>query len=144
MIITFAGHRSLTEHSALSQKLLATFRENLPKAEPLRFYCGGYGEFDRLCAGACRLIQKEYPNSRICYISPYLLPKKDQADSDAYDEIIYPPLESVPPRLAILKRNQWMIDQADLVITYVKYQGGAFQTLEYAQKRKKRIINLAI
>jgi len=53
-------------------------------------------------------------------------------------------IESVPRKFAILKRNEWMVDSAELVIAYVKYSwGGAAKTLEHARKRKKQINNLA-
>ena len=61
-----------------------------------------------------------------------------------YDDVIFPPLESVPRKFAILKRNEWMVEEADLVIAYVMYSwGGAVKTLEYAKRKKKTIINLA-
>ena len=33
-----------------------------------------------------------------------------------YDDVIFPPLESVPRKFAVLKRNEWMVEEADLVI----------------------------
>lgn len=36
-----------------------------------------------------------------------------------------------------------MIDQADIVIAYVRTSGGAAKTMEYAKKKLKNIINLA-
>ncbi len=37
-----------------------------------------------------------------------------------------------------------MTEEADLIIAYVKYNhGGAYKTLNYAIRKKKRIINLA-
>ena len=61
-----------------------------------------------------------------------------------YDSIVYPPIEKTPPRFAISKRNEWMISKADLVIAYVsRTYGGAYQTLQFARRKKKRVINLA-
>ena len=61
-----------------------------------------------------------------------------------YDSIVYPPLEKVPFRFAISKRNEWMVDNADIIIGYVKNQyGGAYKILEYAKRQRKNIINLA-
>ena len=57
---------------------------------------------------------------------------------------MYPPLEQVPPRFAIIKRNQWMVEKSDLLVAFVLYKrGGAFTTYQYAAKKGKRIINLA-
>lgn len=80
------------------------------------------------------------------FVTPYILPSyKERNDfmRRHYDEILYPPLETVPYRLAIIRRNEWMVNQAEIVIAYVRHSwGGAAQTLEYAEKRKKKIIRL--
>ena len=49
------------------------------------------------------------------------------------------------PKAAITKRNQWMMDNADLLIAYVEpgRKGGALTTLKYAEKQGIEIINLA-
>ena len=61
--------------------------------------------------------------------------------TDGYDETVYPPLESVPKRYAISRRNEWMVRESDIVIAYViRGFGGAAKTLEYAQRKKKRIV----
>lgn len=60
-----------------------------------------------------------------------------------FDDIIYPPIENVPYKYAIIRRNEWMIDVADFVIAYVKYSwGGAARSLEYAKRKKKNIIQI--
>ena len=62
----------------------------------------------------------------------------------SFDSIIYPEIEKTPPRFAILKRNFWMINKADLVIAYVKHSwGGAAKSFNYAKKLNKKFINLA-
>lgn len=48
------------------------------------------------------------------------------------------------PKSAIQIRNRNMVDRSDLVICYIDHQsGGAFQTMQYALKRGKKVINLA-
>ena len=48
------------------------------------------------------------------------------------------------PKSAIQNRNRSMVDRSDLVVCYVDHQsGGAFQTMQYALKRGKKVINLA-
>ena len=65
-------------------------------------------------------------------------------NKDLYDETIYPDIENVPRRYAIVKRNQWMIDKSDFVIAYVEHSwGGAAKTFGYAMKKKKTVINIA-
>ena len=72
---------------------------------------------------------------------PYL---NREYNTDLYDDTTYPPLEEVPARFAISRRNEWMVDNADVVVAYVTHDwGGAATTLQYAKRKKKRIISVA-
>lgn len=55
-----------------------------------------------------------------------------------FDKTVYPDIESVPRRFAILKRNKCMVDKSDFLISYVKHDlgSGAYKTLEYAEKER--------
>lgn len=62
---------------------------------------------------------------------------------EMFDKIIYPEIENVPKRFAILKRNEYMVNESNFLIAYVRYPGGALKILEYAEKRRKiKIINI--
>ena len=92
--------------------------------------------------------KKKIQNCEIIFVTPYITPSQQNKikyliDNKLYDDTIYPPLEDVLPRYAISKRNEWMIDQADLVIAFVAHEyGGAYKTLRYAERKKKKIIQL--
>ena len=62
-----------------------------------------------------------------------------------YDEIWYPIDEKTHPKAAITKRNQWMIDHADLLIAYVEPLriGCALTVLNRAKKKCVETVNLA-
>ncbi len=46
-------------------------------------------------------------------------------------------------KAAIQIRNKFMVDRSDLVIFYVKHNnGGAYNTMQYAVKQKRQIINI--
>lgn len=146
MIITFLGHRSLVNGTTLFENVKSIISENINSHEKISFYCGGYGDFDHLCFRACRDVQKNNPNCEIVFVTPYIISSKLPQNTDVtlYDSILYPPLEKVPPKIAILRRNEWMIDQADLIIAYVTYShGGAYTGMKYAKRNRKRVINLA-
>ena len=109
---------------------------------------GGYGSFDAFARECGRTYQKTHPNTKLIFVTPYMTPNDEKIysyDQKAlYDAIVYPPLEHVPPRFAILKRNEWMVDRADLVIAYVRHSwGGARKALDHAEKAQKEIFNLA-
>ena len=113
------------------------------------FYCGGKGDFDRLCAECVNELKNYYPFMESYMVFSYIPGKKNEFGKDPYEDFngtIYPEgLEFVPQKLAIVKRNEWMIDKSDFLIAYVKNSfGGANKTLSYAKKRRKiKIINMA-
>ncbi len=112
-----------------------------------KFYLGGYGDFDGLCLRTLKDLKADFPEIELIFITPYLDKSYSKLEFAKYhyDYVIFPPLESVPRKFAILKRNEWMVEEADLVIAYVMYSwGGAVKTLEYAKRKKKTIINLAL
>ncbi|MBM6830310.1 hypothetical protein H9X85_12490 [Anaerotignum lactatifermentans] len=138
MIITFCGHRELYDNEA-ARTWLEMVTENLIVNGAETFYLGGYGAFDRLAASVLAEQKKRYPHIELVLILPYLNRRKDISPCDSS---LYPPLESVPKKLAIVRRNQWMVEQADVVVDYVLHSwGGAAMTLEYAKRKKKRIIS---
>jgi hypothetical protein len=48
-------------------------------------------------------------------------------------------------RYAIIKRNEYMIDESDFIIFYVthRFGGGAYRALEYAKRKNKQYINIS-
>ena len=147
MIITFCGHSDFLFSDDVKQQLKNILVSEIIKNPTCRFYLGGYGDFDSLCLRTLRELKKEFQDIELIFITPYIDKNYSKLEFSKYhyDDVIFPPLESVPRKFAILKRNEWMIEEADLVIAYVMYSwGGATKTLEYAKRKKKRIINLAI
>ena len=137
MIITFCGHSQIYDIEKVKTWLEKKIQELIINGNE-KFYLGGYGAFDRLAASVLSNIKQRYPNIELILILAYLNRVKDIYPCDSS---LYPPLESVPKKLAIVKRNQWMVDQADIVISYVLHSwGGAAKTLEYAQQKNKKII----
>jgi len=139
LIITFCGHSKLSDHDTIQSQLTQELRSLLEQGNH-KFYLGGYGDFDLFAAKVLYELKTEYPELESILILPYLA---RQVDASLYDGTIYPPLENVPKRYAISHRNRWMVDQADMVIACVDHDwGGAAKTLEYAVKKRLRIINL--
>ena len=145
MIITFFGHSNYTAEQGDEQRLLRLIEE-VSKGEAVDFYLGDYGNFDTFAKNCAKKYQAAHPNAKLVFISPYLnkwLDVRKDYFQTTYDEIIFPEIEKAPPKFAILKRNEWMIKQADYVFAYVEaHYGGAYQALLYAHKHKKPYTNL--
>ncbi len=148
MTISFAGHSFISSGSKIKELVKEQIRKNLNGAEYVTCYLGGYGDFDEICACACRELRLEYCGIEVVYVTPYIsiaeqAKIKEMLRCGLYDASIYPPIENVSPRIAILKRNEWMMINADIVIAYVnRNYGGAYKSLQIAKRRKKKIINI--
>lgn len=137
VIVTFCGHRDVSQPDAV-RAWLTDCVEALIQEGCTNFYLGGYGAFDNMAASVVWKFKEKYPGICSVLVIPYLNRK---VNISHYDMTTYPPLENVPKRYAISRRNQWMIQAADVVVAYVRHSwGGAATTLEYAEKKKKRII----
>lgn len=140
MVVTFCGHKDCLGDKALAANL-RTVILNLIEEGANYFLLGGYGQFDSLAARTLRDLKTQFPYIHSTLVLPYL---NREFNGDLYDDTTYPPLEKVPPRFAISRRNEWMVDHADVVVSYVIYEwGGAATTLRYAKRKKKRIISAA-
>ena len=141
MIVTFCGHREVQEPEKVRKWLYET-GEGLILEGADCFYLGGYGQFDTMVADVIRELKQKYPRIRSALVLPYL---DWEYDSSGYDESIYPPLENVPRRFAISKRNEYMVDNAEIVVAYVVFGfGGAYNTMRYAERKRKRMIRYGV
>ena len=136
MNVTFCGHSKLYQTENIS-KWLDIILPALIEGGATTFYLGGYGDFDSLAAAAVRRQKTKYPNIEAVLVLAYL---NREMDASRYDGTTYPPLETVPPRYAIVRRNEWMVRESDVVISGVTHGwGGAAKTLDYARHRQKVI-----
>ena len=148
MIISFAGHSLVRFHDKVKELVKKQIRKHIDDTDVVSFYLGGYGDFDNICARACKELKKEYSGIELVYVTPYRSLSEQSKINDwihmgFYDTSLYPPIENTPPKFAISKRNEWMMANADLVIVYVnRSYGGAFQSLQAAKRKKKKIINI--
>ena len=146
MTITFCGHSNFLFDNTVKEKLRELLLQEIRKNSACKFYLGGYGDFDSLCLNILKEMKADFPTIELLFITPYLDDNYSKLETAKlyYDGIIYPPLENVPRRFCISKRNEWMVDEADLVIAFVKYSwGGAAKTLEYTKRKKVEFFNLA-
>ena len=115
MTVTFSGHRDFHWDGQVIQWLHTTV-DGLVQDGADEFLLGGYGGFDTCAASVVWNLKQKYPNIRSTLVLPYL---GRRVESERYDGTLYPPLEGVPKRYAILKRNEYMIDKSSAVVAYV-------------------------
>ena len=144
MIVAFFGHSKICE--ANKDKILFNLFEHVSLNEEVTFFLGGYGVFDNLALLACAEFKLKNKRSELCFVTLYLDNKylKRKIALGCYDRIIFPDLENVPKKYAVIRRNYWMVKKADFIVAYVKHSwGGAAKALEYAKKLKKDFVNIA-
>lgn len=148
-VCVFAGHREVYQ-SGIDAKIEEAINRLLQTDNEFVFFTGGMGNFDDKCASAVRSAKRRRPdlNISLALVLPYMSNRLN-IDKEyyeyLYDEIIIPAeLDNVHYKAAIKKRNRWMVDQADHVIAYIYREfGGALETVKYARKQGKSVINLA-
>ncbi len=148
--VSFFGHRQIENASAIEERLDEIIRPLLLGKEYVEFLVGRDGEFDQLVASTIKRLKRAVggDNSALVWVLPY--PTAEYRDCEAdyaayYDEIeVCPESAAAHFKSAFQLRNRWMVDRSDLVVCCVECpSGGAFQTLRYAKRHGKSIINIA-
>lgn len=141
-VCTFFGHRDCP--ATIRPRLRAVVVKLIEQHGVDRFYVGRQGTFDTMARSVLRELAVEYPYISYSVVLERLPGPRDKAVRDSSDTIFPEGLETVPPRFAISKRNNWMLKQADFVVTYITHNwGGAAQYAEKAHRQGKRVLNLA-
>ena len=144
--VVLFGHRDFYGHRILDEHLYSLLRELIRTKPFVDIYIGRNGEFDVYAATVVKRIQKAMgkANNALVCVLPY--PQKDMEYYEKYyDAVLIPEcIGRAYPKGAIIKRNQWMVEQADLVICYLEREsGGTYAALRYAKRLGKQIVNLA-
>ena len=139
MVCTFLGHKDTPKEK--EPILRSTLIDLIENKNANVFYVGNNGNFDTMVRRQLEDLSHTYP---ITYrvVLAYLPMSKNKCDN--LTNTIYPEgLETVPKRFAISWRNKWMIEQSDIVVTYVTHSfGGAAQFKEFAERQGKTVIKL--
>ncbi|MBR2870339.1 MAG: hypothetical protein IKB98_03045 [Clostridia bacterium] len=146
MIISFFGHADFSEKNKYEKPLFDLLCQLCKNANSVEFLLGGYGNFDSFAYNVCLEFKKAKKNVTLTFVTPYIGKYLENRPflRDQYDQIVYPPLENVPKKFAIIKRNEWMINGSDCVICFIhKTYGGAFSSFNYAKKKNKKVFNIA-
>lgn len=137
-VCAFVGHRDCD--TALRDRTKAEIKDIIENSGISTFYSGGMGDFDSMCEDAVLTLKRTY-KIKLCLVVPYFMQRLNthkEYYTERYDEIIIPELNNTHYKQAITKRNQWMIEQSDIILCHViRTRGGAYSTLRYAVKINK-------
>lgn len=125
---------------------------DMPEKGCVRFYCGMAMGFDIL-AGEIVVMLRQFAKHPIELVA--VVPFKGQADNwppqwqlrynellSKADSVIY--ISDEYDRGCYQRRNRYMVDNSDTVLTFFNGEpGGTAQTVAYARKKNKNIINIA-
>ena len=140
MVCTFFGHKDTPKE--IEPTLRSTLIDLIENKNVNVFYVGNNGNFDTMVRRQLEDLSQTYP---IIYsvVLAYLPTEKNKYDN--LTNTIYPEgIESVPKRFAISWRNKWMIQQSDIVVTYVTHNfGGAAKFKTLAEKSGRAIYSIS-
>ena len=148
--VSVFGHRIIEDFNRAEIKAEALIRDLILQKEYVEFLVGRNGDFDQIVSSTVKLLQRRIraDNSSLVWVLPYPtveLRNHEESFRVYYDEIeICDAAQNSHPKRAYQIRNRQMVDRSDLVVFYVDHNsGGAYQTMRYAQKQGKQIVNLA-
>lgn len=142
--VCFAGHRDEFRNIGIEEKLEAVIIDLIKQGYNV-FYDGGKGCFDNISASIVIKLKHKYPHIRIIKVLTYYHSNKEKWElPSCYDGSILPDIEEFYPKVRITKRNEWIIDNSEVLVCHITetYKSGAFNTLKYAKKRGKLIISV--
>ena len=139
---TFFGHRECPNE--IQPKLREALIDLIENYDVRMFYVGNQGQYDAIVRRVLRELKAEYPEIDYVVVLAYM-PKGKEEYKDISDTLLPEEVAAVPPRYAIDRRNKWMLQQSDYVVTYVTHSvGGAAKFSVEAEKQKKTVINLVL
>ncbi len=135
---SFFGHRDIV--GITEERVISAIEKTVSDDGTGVFYVGNNGSFDRLVIGALTKIANKYP-AVVWYI---VIAYMDTERGSSFKNTIYPEgLESTPRKFCIDKRNRWMIDHSDIVITHVVHPfGNSERYRRIAERKGKKIYNI--
>ncbi len=148
--VCFFGHREIERASEIEKRLDKLLHDIIIQNEYVNFLIGRDGNFDILASAAIKraINSYSYGNTHFTLVLPYL--KAEYRDNkeyflDYYDEVeVCEESAKAHFKSTIQVRNRNLVDRSDLVVCCIQHKsGGAYQTIQYAKKQGKKVVNLS-
>ena len=142
-VCSFFGHRFVLEKEEVKEQLKSLAQRLIKEEDVDVFYLGEQGDFEIIAAEVLNELKPTYPFIQrievICFAEQ--LQRNGKIKSDGFEYL--DELDRCKRKARIIKRNQWVIDNSDVLVFFVHSPyGGAYQSYLYAKKKKKDIVNL--
>ncbi|HBJ97737.1 MAG TPA: DUF1273 domain-containing protein [Clostridiales bacterium] len=144
--VMVTGHRIVED---LDEKKLEEIFKLLIKKGYTRFYIGMALGFDTICF---KILEKLRENNDITLIACIPCREQDKYFTDSQKEEYARMLKSANEKhllsekftsYCMYRRNCYMVDHSAIVVAYLRKSfGGTFNTVKYAEKKCKKIINI--
>ena len=144
MTVCFFGHRDAPER--IAPVLERVLIELIEKENADTFYIGNNGNFDTLAHLTLVKLLTRFPSIHCFTVLAYLPHEKAKnfPTATAFATLYPEGLENVPPRFAICGRNRWMLENSNILVTYVTHTfGGAAHFKAQGARQGKRIVELS-
>ena len=149
----FFGHRTINETEELKSKLIEVIEKLIVDENVDTFLFGSKSRFNSLCLELVTEIKEKYPHIKRIYVRaeyPYINEQYTNYLLESYEETYYPEHIRSSGRAAYVERNYEMINKSKFCIVYydepnapTTRKSGTKIALDYAEKLKKEIINMA-
>ncbi len=144
----FIGHRKIENKSNIYNQLKQCVQDLITKSHVTTFLFGSRSQFNDLCLEVVTELKDVYPDILRVYVRAEY--EHISADFEKYlltfyDKTYYAEKARNANRLVYVKRNEELIDTSNICVFYNKYNAphsGASMAFEYAQKHKKKIIEI--
>ena len=137
MTCTFFGHRDAPKE--IEPALRLTLIDLIENKNATVFYVGNHGNFDAMVRRQLEDLSKTYP-IKYYVVLAYMPSKNDEPNEHT---ILPEGIETVPRRFAFNFRNKWMLDKADIVVTYVTSpSSGSGKFKDFAERYRKLMVNI--
>lgn len=140
MTCTFFGHRDFPRE--MTPVLRAQIVQLIEKRGVSSFYVGNQGYFDYAVLQILRACKQMYPQIGYRVVLAYM-PQAELPGIEAAETVLPEAVALAPHRFAICRRNRWMLEQADCVVTYIRRSyGGAARYAALAERQGKEVLPL--
>ena len=153
-VCCFIGHRTIDETEELVARLSALIEDLITKENTDTFLFGSRSRFNRLCYELVTNHKEKYPHIKRVYVRaeyPYISDSYKAMLLKEYEDTYFPENVIGAGRAAYSERNEEMIRKSDICVIYYREslaltnrRSGTKNALEFAQKQKKRIINVGV